>query len=187
MINVAIIPGWGGGAWHTQQFEESLLRSGFAVTDPIRADVIIAHGISCYGLPKKTPAVLYVLIDPPYWPGKSIFLRFWEKIRQDVKNLRKTRGSKFVLAKYFWGLVYGVAKINYAVLSVKSVGGLDFLENAEGKNIWIVRNSEDVLCSPDIQLPLAGYKWAHLVNLPGDHDDYLTNPQPYIALLPKQI
>lgn len=187
MINVTVIPGWGGGAWHIKQFEDALLASGFAITDAIRADIIIAHGVACYDLPQKTPAVLYVLIDPPYWPGKSIFGRFSEKISQDAKNLRRTRGSKFLLAKYFWGLVYGLAKINYAVLSVKSVGGLDFLDRAKDKNIWIVRNSEDVLCSPDIQLPLAGYKQAHLVNLPGMHDDYLTNPQPYIGLLPKQI
>ena len=187
MINVAILPGWGGGSWHIKPFEESLLASGFAVTDPVRADVIIAHGTACYDLPQKTPAVLYVLIDPPYWPGKPIWRRFWEKITQDAKDLRRTRGIKFVIAKYFWGSVYGLSKINNAVLSVKSAGGLDFLDRAKGKNIWVIRNSEDVLCSPDIQLPLSGYKQAHLVNLPGKHDDFLTNSQPYIGLLPKQI
>lgn len=187
MVTVAILQGWGGAPWHVKQFEDMLLRSGFAVTDPVRADIVIAHGAACYDLPQKTPAVLYILIDPPYWPGKSILLRFWEKISQDFSTLRRDRGIKFLLSKYFWCATYGVIKANYAVLAVKSVGGLDFLTRAEGKNIWVVRNQEDVLCSSDIQLPLAGYKRAHLVSLPGMHDDFLTNPQPYIAILPKQI
>src|ERR1700758_4429413 len=122
MINVAVIPGWGGGQWHLRAFLDALRAGGFELTEPARADVIIAHSLACYDLPAKTPAVLYVLIDPPYWPGKSLAGRYWSKIRQDISTPRSTRGLKFVVVKYFWNLAYMLAKPQSAALAINQTG-----------------------------------------------------------------
>lgn len=187
MINVAVIPGWGGGAWHVRNFIAALKASGYEVTEPARADIIIAHSIACFDLPQKTPAVLYVLIDPPYWPGQSILQRWFKHARSGPGAPAGTTGIKDRLSYYFWCAVYVAAKPKYTWMVLEKSHSLSFLQTLSGKNVWIIRNQDDPFCSPDIQLPIASYKRVNLVDLPGGHEDYYANPQPYIALLPKQI
>ncbi len=187
MINVAVLPGWGGGPWHIKNFITALKAGGFEVTEPARADIIIAHSIACYDLPQKTPAVLYMLIDPPYWPGQSILQRWWKHLRDGPGAPANATDTKAKLSYYFWCAVYVLAKPKYTWMVLKNNNSLGFLQALSGKNIWVVRNQADPFCSPDIQLPIASYKRASLINLPGRHEDYYSNPQPYIGLLPKQI
>lgn len=187
MINVAVIPGWGGGAWHVRNFVAALKVSGFEVTDAARADIIIAHSVACQDLPKKTPAVLYVLIDPPYWPGETIIKRFLTHVRNGSPTAMKGQGFTYRFQELFWRAVYLIAKPNYTAMVLKNSSGMEFLEEIKDKNVWIIRNQNDPYCSPDIQLPISSSKRVSLINLPGEHDDYYFNPQPYIGLLPKQI
>lgn len=187
MINVAIKPGWAGGSWHIRQFEQAVKAAGFNVSGVDHADVIIAHSIACYDLKQKTPAQYYMLIDPPYWPGKSIYGRFLEKQRMDTHTIVKKYGWKYAVQKLFWGLVYVLARPNYTSLSLKHGGKLDFLNELKDKGVLVIRNQQDYICSPSIHVALAGYPHVYYRNLPGEHDDYYTNPQPYIDLIPKSL
>ena len=187
MINVAIKQGWAGGKWHTRQFEAAVAAAGFSVTDVVHADVIIAHSIACYDLKQKSPAMYYILIDPPYWPGKSIIGRFIEKRRQDTHTLVKKYGWKYFLLKIFWGLVYICARPGYTKLAFENAGRLDFLSELKDRKVLIIRNQQDYVCSPEIHIPLATYPHVFFRTVPGEHDDYYTNPQPYIDLIPKTL
>lgn len=187
MINVAIMEGWAGGKWHTKAFTAALQASGYAVTDILHAEVIIAHSIACYSLPTKTPANIFMLIDPPYWPAKSIISRFLEKPRQHNHVQGQTQGWKNLIKKVFWGIVYIVAKPSYTILALKSSGQIDFLNNLSDKNVLIIRNQQDYFCSPDIQVAITTYPNVRYIVIPGEHDDYYSNPRPYIDLLPKAI
>jgi len=187
MINVAIKQGWAGGAWHTSQFENAVSAAGFAITDIAHADVIIAHSIACYDLEQKTPATYYILIDPPYWPGKSIIGRFIEKQKLDNHTLVKKYGWKYLLLKIFWGTIYVVSRPRYTEMAFKNAGQLDFLGKLKDKKVLIIRNQQDYICSPEIHIPLATYPHVFYRTIPGEHDDYYTNPQPYIDLIPKNI
>lgn len=187
MLNVAVIPGWAGGKWHTRQFEKTLIEHGYKITARIDADVIIAHSVGCYDLPAKTPARYYILIDPPYWPGKSILRRFAEKQRQDNRHLRDTLGRRYLARKFIWGAWYVITRPRYIYLAVASKSDLNFLNGLKDKNVLVVRNQSDQMCAPEIKVALAAYPWVYFTEVPGEHDDYYTNPTAYIPLLPKHL
>jgi hypothetical protein len=187
MINVAVKQGWAGGKWHTRQFEDALKAAGYKITDELNADVVIAHSVACYDLKIKSPATYFILIDPPYWPKKHILLRFFEKQRQDILTLNRIYGQKYVIKKVLWGMLYAVAKLQYTILALKMADNLSFLDELKDKNVLIIRNQQDKICSADIKVALTAYPDFYYWELPGEHDDYYTNPKPYIDLLPKTL
>lgn len=185
-VNVAIKPGWAGGKWHTQLFESALATAGYTVTDVLHADVVIAHSTACYDLKTKSPAPFYFIIDPPYWPGRSILSRLVQKNKHDNAWLKQTFGRNYILKKKVWEGVYILAKPRYTALALQN-SSLGFLADLKDKQVTIIRNELDDFCSPAIEVALASYPNVRLIKLPGLHDDYYTHPQPYIALLPKTI
>ena len=185
MINVAIIEGWGAGKWHSKDFSSALGAAGYSITDPVHADIIIAHSTACYSLPTKTPANMFMLIDPPYWPGKSIFQRRFAGPSAEESSPASPKGLKYKLTKLAYGAFYAAQKPNYASLVFKQDNRLDFLQNIKDKSVILVRNQQDNQCSPDIEVAISSYSNIKYVVLPGEHDDFYSNPQPYINLLPK--
>jgi hypothetical protein len=183
MINVAIKEGWAGGKWFTRPLRQQLAAAGYAVTDVRHADAIIAHSSACYDLTIKSPATLYILIGPPYWPGKSIFSRVFAKKRADNHAVRLNHGWKYWLSKNIHEIIYVFAKPSYTVTALRNNGSLDFLGELQTKSVYLIRNQDDYFCSADIQTALAAYPNVTYVSMPGEHDDYYTNPQPYIDLL----
>jgi len=179
--------GWAGGPRLSKQFQDALRAAGYTITAPTHADVIIAHSGASYFVPVKTPAKLLIFIDPPYWPGKSILSRMMAKKRTDGTAVRQTGGWQAWLVKSFWEFFYIITKPSYTTTALKHNGSLAFLDNHRHKPTYVVRNDNDYFCSADIQVAMNGYPNVTYVRLPGQHDDYYTNPQPYIALLPKTI
>lgn len=187
MINVAVKPGWAGGKWHTRQFEAALKSAGYEISDYLHADVIVAHSVACYDLKVKSPATYYILIDPPYWPGKNIVLRFLDKQVQDIKTMSTRYGKKYVAKKILWGLVYLIVRPQYTALAIKKADTLDFLDQLKEKNVLVIRNKQDPISSADLKIAIAAYPDFYYWELPGEHDDYYTNPKPYIDLLPTEL
>jgi hypothetical protein len=179
--------GWAGGKWHTKEFERALAAAGYTVTDHLHADVVIAHSAACYMLNLKSPAIYYFLVDPVYWPGKSIYKRMWEHTKNTIKLTKARYGWKATIIKSFWSIIYIFAKPNYTIDGFKNHDNLVFLQALGEKKVVVIRNDQDEFCSPDIQVALAGYKNISYLALPGIHDDYYYNPQPYIDLLPKEL
>jgi len=143
--------------------------------------------VACYDLKVKSPATYYILIDPPYWPGKSIALRFFSKQVQDIKTLSKRCGKKYTAKKILWGFVYLIARPRYTALAVKNADKLDFLDRLKEKNVLVIRNKNDPISSADLKIAMAAYPDFYYWELPGEHDDYYTNPKPYIDLLPAEL
>jgi hypothetical protein len=187
MVNVAVMEGWAGGPRLSRRFLDAVRAAGYNLTDTAHADVIIAHSTACYLIPNKTPAKLLILIDPPYWPGKSIVSRVLAKKRSDSQSVRQAGGWKPWLAKTGWEAMYVLTKPGYTTAALKHNGSLDFLSGLKHISTYVVRNEKDDFCSADIQVALNGHSHVRYVPLPGEHDDYYVNPQPYIALLPKSI
>lgn len=183
MVNVAIQTGWAEGDWHTKQFADALKAAGFNVTAPQHADYLFAHSTACYDLPLKSPITGFILIDPPYWPGKPLWKRIVDKKVQDTKLNWQAWGWQYVLAKTWWELVYAVTKAQYLPLALKNQHSVDFLNALGDKKAMVIRNQNDTFCSPEIQVALTAYTNVLYLTLPGTHDDYLTNPKPYIDLL----
>ena len=187
MINVAVKPGWAGGKSQTRYFEQWLASAGYAVTDILHADAVIAHSTACYDLKTKSPATYYLIIDPPYWPKKPIWRRFLDKSKYEANLPKPKLDWKQKIKEYLQLLINVVSKPQYASLALKSNDTLNFLNDLKEKTVIVVRNDQDYISSPDIEVALAAYPNAKLVKLPGGHNDYYYNAQPYIALLPKNI
>lgn len=187
MINICVMPGWAGGKWDTKDFERALTAAGYTVTGPLHGDVVVAHSAACYDLKIRSPATYYFLLDPPYWPGKSIFKQVYEHARNATKFAKANRGWKFLVIKSFWHVIYVFAKPSYTINGFKHHDNLEFLRELSEKKVVVIRNEQDEFCSPDIQVALASYPNISYVTLPGIHDDYYYNPQPYIDLLPKEL
>jgi len=179
--------GWAGGKWHTKDFERALAAAGYSITGPLHADILVAHSTACYDLPLKTPIIYYFLIDPPYWPGKSIFQRVFAKKMSDSRFVRQKLGWKHLVIKTVWEVIYVLAKPGYTKLALKNNKELTFMSSLADKKVTLIRNEQDNFCSPDIQVALASYPSVNYVTVPGLHDDYYYNPQPYIDLLPKEL
>lgn len=188
MKTVAILHGWAGGLRLTKIFVEELEKSGFKhIRDSREANIIFAHSTGCYRLPENSKAKLVILHGPPYWPSKSILKRLlWHKGHDTSLHLRE-KGILFASKRLFWEIVYIIIEPSYTFIALKNHRSLHFLDLIEDKKALLTRNEEDYFCSPEIKKAISKYKNVRYVTLPGGHDDYLLNPQPYVDLIRKHL
>ena len=187
MKTVAIIYGWTGGGWSARHFRDELQKAGFKViSNREKANIIIAHSAGCYRVPDNTSAQLILLIGVAYWPEKRLRSRAMNRFINGLKQDRD-RGGLYIFHRFMWQLFYAIKRPGDVVTSLRNHKSLDFLEKLKQKKVIIVRNSCDEYSSPKIGTSLTGYSNIKLVELPGFHDDYYTNPRPYIDLLLKEL
>jgi hypothetical protein len=188
MKTVAIIHGWAGGNWLTKTFTEYLKKSDFISTKrPAEADIIFAHSAGCYKIPKEAQAELIILHGPPHWPGKSIISRLAIHKFNDTRLLAKQQGWFYILKKLGWETIYIFVHPTVIFVALSNHRSLGFLEALKDKHVILIRNKNDRFCSPEIDGVIRAYKNIKFVELPGQHDDYYTNPKPYIDLLLKEL
>jgi hypothetical protein len=91
------------------------------------------------------------------------------------------------MQKELLGLYYVFRRHNYMWLGITNnnrLGRLDKLIrwNNSKREIIIILNQKDPFSSPEIKEKLKGAN-VRFIELPGVHDDYVTNHEPYIKLL----
>ena len=184
---VAILHGWAGGNWHVRRFVKALKENGFEERKRVtNTDVIIAHSPGCYRLKENSNAKLILLIGPPYWPSQSILRRLLKKKSHDTRHRIKNEGVIFTINKFIWEIIYVIIKPSYTFVALKHHRYLHFLDLLENKKIILIRNEEDYFCSPEIEKAIKDYRNVRYISLPGGHDDFMTNPDPYVDLLLKE-
>lgn len=185
MKTVAVIEGFAGGPLHTRQFRRALETAGFKVIKNRRkADIIIAHSAGMYSIPSDTQAKLLILIGPTYWPGRRLIKRALAHTQRSKRYHVDKFGWKFYISKKLLEIYYFFTRHKYMWLGIANNNKLGkIFKVAEGRQVIIIRNSEDTYSAPDLEKALRGHKNIRFVSLPGVHDDYPTNPEPYIALL----
>ncbi|HEX5448031.1 MAG TPA: hypothetical protein VFW90_02405 [Candidatus Saccharimonadales bacterium] len=186
MKTVAIIEGFFGGPLHTTKFRQALRSAGYQITKNRRkADVIIAHSAGIYAIPDNAKADLVILIGPTYWPGKRLTKRVAQHARTSKRYHVKEFGWPFYLKKELLGLYYFFRRHKYMWLGVLNNNRLERIEklvDSPGRKTIIIRNADDSFTSPDYQKAIkrSGIKF---VDLPGVHDHFAMNPEPYIDLI----
>ncbi len=184
----AISHGWSSGKWHTKRFREALIEAGFRpIKNIAEADIIIAHSAGCYKLPKELRAKLIVLIGVPYWPSQSILARLFRNKRADWSKIITQQGFWYAVQKLTWQAIYVILKPGLTFIGFLNHKRLHFFENIKDKRVILIRNEEDNLSSPDLIDSVKHYKNVHYVKMPGVHDDYYTNPKPYVDLILKHL
>ncbi len=190
MKTVALIEGFAGGPLHTRQFRMALTRAGFRVIkNHQQADIVIAHSAGIYAIPISAKAKLLVLIGPTYWPGQLLIKRVLRHTRTSRRHHISRYGLRYYLWKKFLEFYYFFRRHRYMWHGIKNNNRLDHLHrltSQQGRKTIIIRNQDDPFSSPDIkkQLKKTGVQF---VEMPGVHDDFVKNPQPYIDLLLKAI
>lgn len=188
MKTVTISHGWAGGHWHVKRFVKALIEEDFRIIkNSKRANVIIAHSTGCYRLSEDSKANVILLLGPPYWPSQSILRRLLKKKGHDTRQRINDQGILFTINKFLFEIIYVIIKPSYTLIALKNHRYLHFLDLLENKKVILVRNEEDYFCSPEIEEAIKEYKNVRYVSLPGGHDDFMTNPQPYIDLIRKEL
>ena len=188
MKTVAIAHGWAGGKRHVRRFLKALKENGFEERKRLaKVDVIVAHSTGCYRLKENTNAKLILLIGPPYWPSQNILKRLIKKTVHAKRVNAKNEGYVYVIHKLMWEIIYVIVKPSYTFIALKHHRYLHFLELIKNKKVILIRNQEDYFCSPEIEKAVKDYKNVRYLELPGGHDDFMTNPEPYIDLILKEL
>lgn len=165
---------WAEGKWQGKAMEAALKKAGFVEAPCSDATVLIAHSVGCYLITPSEKNKVIIIIDPPYWPGKSITLRLLKKVWHDHEN----SSILYWFEKIFWNTVYIVTKPSINVRSFRAVHVPDPFATIS-ERATIVRNERDFFCTPE----LAELVKNRVVSLPGLHDDCWHNPAPYVALI----
>ncbi|HEX8182123.1 MAG TPA: hypothetical protein VF575_00810 [Candidatus Saccharimonadales bacterium] len=169
---VAIMPGFGEGSWHTNRLARELTTHGYRpVQDASIADIVVTHSAGCFFLPNTRHNKLLILIDPPYWPGRSNIVRICQKTWWDFVAHIRRRKVGFYLHKTAWNWVYILANIARVVKIGQLARKHNFHEALAHETVAIIRNDHDAWFMPNAAEALPTNETFTFYRLPGEHDD----------------
>lgn len=175
---VAIIPGFTEGDWHTKKLRQRLHQQGFVVINqPLQADIVITHSAGWYEAPAPQFGQLHVHIGPPHWPGRSLTRRMLAKVLIDLRYYHRQGAHGHWVQKTLWS---GYYLVRYPRRWTK----LYSRYRPEGvvpapPNTVFIWNHDDTFTHHTQLEPLGG----QLHSLPGIHDDIWLNPEPYVTII----
>jgi len=141
------------------------------------ADVILAHSGGCQLIDQ--PNALFV--NPNTWPERNYFEKQWQKI---VGEFHNQTPSNRVVASLFWNLVYTFSQFRYNVSLLRPYQLANRASFKSDLRCIIIRNDNDVWCTPDIE---RYYPNARVITLSGSHDDCWINPAKYVSSMLEQL
>jgi hypothetical protein len=183
-VRVAIQHGFASGKRQSIQLQKELRAKGYAVvSQALDADIIIAHSAGCFWLPAAPTHQRILLIDPPYWPGKSVRQRSSDRLRRNFQFRKYNYGFNLWLKRNLWGIFYSLRDLKYTWDIIKHAQQYDLAAIIHSHQAILVRNDDDDWLTSD----LTGISKANpnltIVRLPGDHDDCYYHPEAYVKLL----
>ncbi|HET6924775.1 MAG TPA: alpha/beta hydrolase [Candidatus Saccharimonadales bacterium] len=182
---VAIIFGFTEGEWHGKRFRRHLREAGYEVIKKAAdADIIIAHSGGCYYVPRDlTTTQQVMLIDPPYWPARTIVRRGNNMLLHMTLQVRPGNEPFYQVHKTARNIAYLVrhARTNLAMMRHARVFNL--ADNIAHPHTILVHNEEDPWLTPDLAHLKRINPYLRIHHLPGGHDDCWWHPEHYINLL----
>jgi hypothetical protein len=185
---VAILYGIGEGDYHGRAFVTALKQAGFDVVRSAEdADIVVTHSGGCFFLPPLTLDQNYVVINPPYWPGKSLVISTVQKVTIDFIDFVKD-GK---VLQWFWKTTINLAHIVRFLLKTLTITlhahKQRFYEAIRDENTIIIRSARDTFLTPDADR-LLEQKYGRVIPLyivPGQHDSCWRDPAPYVEIISK--
>jgi hypothetical protein len=177
---VCIIYGLNEGPAMGRKLARAFERAGFTmITDAASADIVFAHSGGCFLIPPQNRAQLVILVGVAYWPHRPWLLATFRKVQMEIVLYFTQHRLREWGRKWLYHLRYAFNL--QAALRMARNQPLTRSWNSVQPQI-IVRNQDDVYCSPDICS--AAFRGPRsFVALPGQHDDCWDNPEPYIRLV----
>ncbi|HVV66538.1 MAG TPA: hypothetical protein VHB72_00500 [Candidatus Saccharimonadales bacterium] len=184
-----IVYGWSEGPWQSKKMRDALRANGFrAAQRAAEADVIIAHSLGCYLVPRENHAKVVMLVGLPYWPGKPVLISVLQNTSQNIKNSWSDRAGWW-LNKLLHNCWYILArpKASYYAGTRRKLSMLPATSTT--REVLFIRNKRDTFCRPDIQnLIPSTMNYTYVQNVGGPHhEDCWLNPIPYVNLIRKSL
>jgi|GEM_PF-1714005 len=182
--SVCILPGIFSGNRTTSKFRSLLQKSGYHITnDASKADIIIAHSAGCLWVPPLLDHQRLVIINPPYWPGKTIRERGKARSRSNLRFRQYGYTLRQWLTRQLWGIYYMLAEYARARHIIRQMPFYNLEAVVTTGSVLLVRNKHDDWLTPELGELQYRNPRLKIVQLPGDHDDFNYNPQTYVDLL----
>lgn len=185
-LKVAIKYGIGEGDYHGRAMVRELKAAGFKVVrNAKKADVVVTHSGGCFFLPPPELNQVIVLINPPYWPGKSLVISTLQKVMIDFIDYTWDGKIGPWLFKTIVNLVHLMRYILRAVTITLHAHKQRFYQALRDDSTIIIRNERDSFLAPDADRLLrdrAGRNF-QFIELPGQHDTCWRDPKPYVDIV----
>lgn len=183
---IALLYGIGEGDFHGRAFISQLKNAGYTVVrDAAQADIVLTHSGGCFFLPPLRNHQIYILINPPFWPGKSLVLSTIQKISIDFVDFART-GK---ILQWLWKTVINLAHIGRYIIRFLTITlharRQRFYEALRDEQSFIIRSEKDTFLAPNAD-HLLEQKFGRVIPMytaPGQHDSCWRNPEPYITII----
>ncbi len=123
------------------------------------------------------------MVDPPYWPGKTIWGRVRARSRSNLLFYRDGYPFHVWLIRNLWGIYYAVAETKRTLRIIRAARTFDLAKAINDQTVILVRNEHDDWLTPNLDMLQHDNPKLQIVHLPGDHDDFHYNPQAYVDLV----
>lgn len=184
MPSVHLVYGFSEGTWHGKKFRQQLTKHGYSTTEHIdQADYVIGHSAGCYDIPPLRDEQVLMLLDPTYWPGRTLASRAWNEIMQLVLAIRPGNQPFYHLYKTGHNIANVIRHPLRNRRLVLRARTFNLEDEVTHRQTIVVRNHGDPWMTANLdKLQLIN---PHLVikQLPGEHDDCWLHPDPYINFL----
>lgn len=173
------------GEHNGQRLRKVLTSSGYEVVkNTAEADFIMAHSAGCFWLEDATERQKLILIDPPYWPGKTIRERASAQRQANFKFRQYEYHFRPWIAKNLWGVYYAVRDFRRTVRIIRYAFRFNLEDTVSShQHTLLVRNHQDTWLTPELSaLKRLNHK-LNIIEVPGSHEDITHHPERYVALL----
>jgi hypothetical protein len=176
---IAIAYGLNEGPGLAKRLHTALRQSGYIIIDDLQqADIILAHSGGCFILQPR-PEQHVVMVGPAYHPGRLFVVAFSMKLALDIRSHYRAGQIDFWIRKTYWNIIY-TRKIPTHVRMLRGRARGAFWEH---KNVTVVRNIDDPLCTPNFaDMPFTTTP-QRFVTVPGSHDELWRAPEPIVRVI----
>lgn len=184
MAKVYLAYGYSEGKWHSKRLRRALKRRGYNIERSLKhADVVIGHSGGCYDIPALRDKQLLMLINPPYWPERSIAERVTTITWQLIRAIRPGNHPIYHAKKLWWHCIYFVIRRRHNHRIADRTITFDLATEVNHSRTILVRNNDDPWLTPDLGKLQTLHPHLQIKRLPGDHDDCWRHPDRYIDLI----
>lgn len=153
------------------------------VQEPKEADIIIGHSGGCFWLPQAPTSQRLVLINPPYWPGRSVKSRIVSRTARYFTFWKYGYSVRAWLWRSWWGIYYGLTELPRHRILGRESPNYQLEAMISNHQALIIRNTHDDWLTPQYAELLKEHPGLRFFEVPGDHDNCWINPEPYVTAI----
>lgn len=160
-----------GGKHSMKPFIQALARQGIqTIAEPHKADVLIAYSAGCFWAPQPHAKQTLILVDPPYWPGRSLPSRAWQRAFSNTHPMQYGYTWQAWASRQLWALYYTPRDILQAWRIIRAARHYDLASVVQQQPVTILRSQYDDWLTPDFADLKQLNEHTVCLTAPGDHD-----------------